>query len=386
MDKKSKISKQISSILNKKRLKIEDEEELTRFVNDFSDDVDVDNYLKDNWNKADGDVKVPQMFQAIKRKSNINSREKYNWIETAWFEKVSVASILLVLCLGTMYFINSTNSISRSVTGEILQIQNDNQVTLAVGDKVFNLSEKNVVLSNNKAEVNGTESQLEVKAFNIEKNDASVAQWSTLKVPKMKSYFMKLSDGTKVWLNSCSEIKFPDHFVEGKREVFIKGEAYFEVQSNVKNPFLVHTSNSVVEVTGTKFNVNSYSNEPNTVTLLEGKVSVCVGSEKYQIMPGQQLVRNNNGECNIVKVDAALYSMWKDGVYEFSNMPLKDLAYRLERWYNIKFEFENTAIANECFSGMIKKEYDIKYFIEVLEKTTNYKFTLQGSKIVVKEE
>ncbi|WP_068472659.1 FecR family protein [Saccharicrinis aurantiacus] len=386
MDNNSKISKHIGSILNKKRIKIDEAEELTEFVNNFSESIDVDNYLKNNWNEADGDIKLPHMLQAIKKKSNISSQEKIKWYKTIWFERISVASVLLVLCIGTMFYIKSSQPETESLIGKAgLKVVED-QITLSVGGDVFNLSKKNIAFNKNKAEVNGTESQLVVNAIEEESKTISVAQWSTLKVPKLKNYFIKLSDGTKVWLNACSEIKFPDHFVDGKREVFISGEAYFEVQSDVNNPFFVNTNNSVIQVTGTKFNVNNYRDELNTVTLLEGKVSVKVGEEKYHILPGQQLVRGNDGECNILKVDAALYSMWKDGVYEFSNMPIKELACRLERWYDVDFEFENDSIASDCFSGMIKKEYDIKYFIQVLEKTTNYKFTLQGSKIVVKEE
>ena len=187
-------------------------------------------------------------------------------------------------------------------------------------------------------------------------------------------------------MNACSELRFPDHFAEGKREISLIGEAYFIVQSDTANPFFVTTQASKIMVTGTKFNVCSYNDENRSyVTLLEGKVGVHVNGQLHQIKPGEQLTQDEKGKIQINQVDPLVYISWKDGLFEFNDMSLDDIALRLTKWFDVNFEFENKKVASQRFTGMVKKEQQIDYFLKILEKTTDLNFIYtDDSKVIIK--
>lgn len=150
---------------------------------------------------------------------------------------------------------------------------------------------------------------------------------------------MTLSDGTKVWINAESEIKYPVVFGPDKREVFITGEAFFEVVKDSLRPFIVHTPNAQTTVLGTSFNVMAYPDERHTeITLLKGAVVVEAAGRNQYIKPGQQVqVDNVSKEMNCREVNAGRYASWKDGLFDFEGMKLEDLAVELSRWYDVDF-------------------------------------------------
>ena len=148
-------------------------------------------------------------------------------------------------------------------------------------------------------------------------------------------YKLVLSDGTKVWLNSASKLKYPVAFTGGQRKVFLEGEAYFEVAADTVHPFLVETSGMSVTVLGTGFNVMAYPEEMEAaVTLVHGKVGVQTDHRQQILQPDEQYVYQTTTRRGTVrKVDVSQYVDWKDGILNFDSMPLEELTRRLGRWY-----------------------------------------------------
>lgn len=207
---------------------------------------------------------------------------------------------------------------------------------------------------------------------------------NTLIVPVGGIYAVNLSDGTKVWLNSKSSLKYPVEFSSDKRIVTLEGEAYFEVAKNPHSPFIVKTKSGNVTVLGTHFNVSSYTEDQLfAATLAEGKVKVSgisTESEKTSVAltPGQQArIYHKNEEIKITEVDPAAYTAWKDGRFYFENESLKSILTKMSRWYNFNVKFENKSLEQIKFTGVVLKQEPIDRLLDIISKTSNvnYKIT-----------
>lgn len=221
------------------------------------------------------------------------------------------------------------------------------------------------------------------------KNESfSKVEYNTIIVPRKGEYRLTLADGTKVYLNSESEIRFPTFFEGEERKVFLKGEAFFDVTPNEKQPFVVEVGEIDVRVLGTRFNVNAYS--PKQVirtTLVSGKVQVKDRSDHTSAIlePGQQAVWSE-GAFSMYTVDALAVSAWIDGKFYFENgATLEEIAEQLKRWYDIDFFFVSDRVKHFVFAGVIKKEYTANEIFSIIEKTTRVKFTVKGRDVFVDE-
>lgn len=166
-------------------------------------------------------------------------------------------------------------------------------------------------------------------------------EFHTLSVPRAGEYMMVLSDGSRVWLNAKSELKFPVKFDTDKREVFLTGEAYFEVVKDLEYPFIVSTPRTKTTVLGTSFNVMAYQNEAHTEITLESRaVAVSAGTRQRRIIPGQQVAVSSES-FEMRQVNIAFYTSWKEGLFDFDNMTLDELCVKLGRWYDVEFFFVN---------------------------------------------
>jgi ferric-dicitrate binding protein FerR (iron transport regulator) len=214
-----------------------------------------------------------------------------------------------------------------------------------------------------------------------------VPVYHTIVVPVTGEYSFTLSDGTKVWMNSDSELRFPTQFVGDKREIFLKGEIYLEVATDSARPFIVHTPEVAVQVLGTKFNMAAYTNEKRVVTtLLEGAVKVMGVGKQQQLRPGEQaIVHLDDATIRTEQVDASVFVSWIKGVFEYENMPLEEIAIQLERWYDVKFVFAAPEFKSRRFTGVVKKYEVLNDVLKLIEKTTNVCFTMNGRVIAVQE-
>ena len=186
-------------------------------------------------------------------------------------------------------------------------------------------------------------------------------------------------------MNSESRLRFPVEFIGDKREVYLEGEACFEVAKDMKKPFIVHTTKADVRVLGTVFNISAYSGEINTeVTLVDGKVQVCAGNVEKLLVPDQQFVLNNEtSEVVVREVNAQNYIAWTDGLFRFDAMPLGQLMIRLGRWYDITYEFKDVSLQNVRFTGGFRKYDDICHIVGMIGEITNVTFNVDGNKVII---
>lgn len=208
--------------------------------------------------------------------------------------------------------------------------------------------------------------------------------YNVLNVPRGGEYALNLSDGTKVWLNSDSRLRFPVQFVGDKREVFLCGEAYFEVAHNVAQPFVVHTSLGKVEVLGTEFNVQDYEDEQQVVTtLVNGKVMYIAGQgEDCVLSPGYQSIESRNGDAlQVREVNLEEYVGWKDGLYTFYNYTLEEIMRTVERNYDVRVSFKEDALKTLRFSGDLKKYDEVEKFLRFIEMGGDVVFVVEGKTI-----
>lgn len=207
--------------------------------------------------------------------------------------------------------------------------------------------------------------------------------FNTISTPNGGQYQIALPDGSKAWLNAASSLRFPSYFAGDERMVELEGEGYFEVAANAAKPFRVKIKEGVIEVLGTSFNVNAYSDE-NTArtTLLQGAVKVHKGTEAMILKPGQQAVMvNKGGMTKLMNADTELAIAWKNGFFQFDGIGLPELMRQISRWYNLEVRFEGTIPERE-FAGKISRDVNLQDVLKALQiNGVNFKRT--GNILVV---
>ena len=209
-------------------------------------------------------------------------------------------------------------------------------------------------------------------------------QYNTLITPRGGQYQITLADGTKVWLNSGSSLKFPVAFTGQERVVKLTGEAYFEVIEDKEHPFKVLTSNMEVEDLGTHFNISAYPDEPNIkTTLLEGSVAVRNSGNEVTLKPGQQSIASNQttGEIKVENVDTEMSVAWKNGYFSFHNTSIYEIMKEISRWYDVDVHFDDSL--HVYLNGEISRDVKVSKVFEMLELTGELKFYIEGKKILV---
>lgn len=213
--------------------------------------------------------------------------------------------------------------------------------------------------------------------------------YNTLEIPRGAEYFLLLSDSTKVWLNSDSRLRYPIRFVGDERYVELFGEAYFEVAKHKDKPFKVKTGGQFIEVLGTEFNISSYEQEELIyTTLVEGRVKVYSENTpelSQSLVPGYQTYYyKETGDISIREVDVRLYTAWKDGVFSFKNETLGKMMETLSRWYNMEVVFENENLERVRFTGDIQRYEELDKLLNLLEKTEEVQFVINGDQLIIK--
>ena len=182
-----------------------------------------------------------------------------------------------------------------------------------------------------------------------------------------------LSDGTQVWLNGGSRLKYPSRFAADCREVDLSGEAYFEVTKDSLRPFTVRTVSSKVEVLGTSFNVSAETERKCVATLVEGQVRMQDTDEhKVVLAPGQQAVLDEKGGWKVEEVDVRYFTAWKDGKFAFKDASLETILEKLARYYGVQFRFENSQVAALTYTTIIKQYENVEDALLILEKTGDF--------------
>ena len=211
-------------------------------------------------------------------------------------------------------------------------------------------------------------------------------KYHTLTVPVGGEYHFTLADGTRVWVNSASEVRFPNCFSGERREIYVKGEVYLEVARDEKHPFIVYTGENEVRVLGTRFNLTAYPDEQKVITtLVEGSVEFRNDQSSVRLKPGEQSVLNRaTNKLEKQKVDVSIYTSWVSGTYEYERSPLSDITRQLSRWYDVQFIYESTEFSNHPFTGVVKRDQSLEEVLSIIEKTTNIRFKISGRTIIIK--
>jgi len=206
-------------------------------------------------------------------------------------------------------------------------------------------------------------------------------------------YQLTLSDGTKVWMNSKSEIRYPVRFSGNTRKVKISGEVYFEVTKDAERPFLVDVNDIEIKVLGTQFNIMAYPEERNIqTTLVEGAVRIMAHGlsgkiRSADLSPGSQAEYDRfSKSVEIKEVDIERFIAWKNGKFVFEKESLNDIMRKLERWYNIKVFFQSNDLKNKRFSARIDRYGNINDILNKIEQTTNICFEIKNNVVQIKKK
>jgi len=207
--------------------------------------------------------------------------------------------------------------------------------------------------------------------------------FNTISTARGNQYQLVLSDGSKVWLNAASSLRFPTSFKGKERRVEITGEAYFEIARNPAMPFKVQAGSGEIDVLGTHFNVNAYDDESSVkTTLLEGAVAIKKEASLQVLAPGQQAEFSPKGKIILSdNVDVAQETAWKDGFFWFNNTDIHTLMRQVSRWYDVEVEFKGN-ITDDGFTGKVSRNVPLSKLLKVLEQYDLH-FTIEGKKIIV---
>ncbi|MFD2874223.1 FecR family protein [Mucilaginibacter ximonensis] len=300
--------------------------------------------------------------------------------------RIAAAAILLVAIGVTLLYLKKLPEAQSDVKNDMLPGSNKATLTLANGKKISLTDaadgtvakERNVTINKN---ANGNLSYVS--------GDQQVApgeiEYNTIETPKGGQYKIKLPDGTDIWLNAETKLKYPTTFASLKnRPIELEGEAYFEVAKDKGHPFIVTTSKEKVEVLGTHFNINAYDNDKVVkTTLLEGSVKVSNQAGSTKIMkPGQQATAD--GESLAIRdVETDYEVAWKDGYFIFNNENLESIMAKISRWYNADVVFMDPTLKSKSFIGTISRFDKVSKVLNMLERTDVAVFNIESGKIIV---
>lgn len=320
-----------------------------------------------------------RMWRKIYRHANLSERKR---LIRRW-SAVAAVFIPIVLATVLLLFFDGSKPVGQMV---VITKTESHQVRLYLNDgsvvEVQNMNKDSVVIEKGAGIFLDTTNSIVYKALQQESVELV---YNTLHVPRCCEYHLVLADGTQVWLNSDSELRFPVDFVGDERRVYLRGEAYFQVAKNAEKPFRVEASEMVVEALGTSFDVNSYRDgELLFATLVEGSVKVSHrgSGNECVLSPGEQAVCSA-GLLNIVDVNINDVIGWKDGRFVFSNMTLEEISGQLERWYDVQINFQDMQVRKYRFTGVMKRYNRFTQLIELIEETANVRFMVDGKNVLI---
>ncbi len=332
-----------------------------------------------------------KLWKKIRRFDNEFSKKSYGF-KLRSFAKVA-ASFLILLSLGGLIYHHfyriekqyqfSESKINLKTDNPLLVLSNGETVELKKTEsKIEVLKGQDAIKVNNDQIVD-----------NHPSNDKTTLEvkYNEVIIPFGKKSKLVLEDGTTVWLNAGSHFAFPPKFIGKNREVFLDGEAYFEVAKDVTKPFLISTGDIKIEVVGTKFNLTAYSSDNLSETvLLEGGVNIWdngkLFKDKISMSPNQKVTYSKSGKDFILEpeMDPGLYIAWVDGWYPFKNESLEKVFLKLERYYNIRFEYDQKIISRVLpVSGKLDLKDSLDEVMSVLSKVAKFNYQISGNSVIM---
>ncbi|APU96001.1 FecR family protein [Sphingobacterium siyangense] len=360
----------------------EETAELFQYFQDTNNKEALEQMIENQLESRDKEELIDKMIlDRVFGKIDLDT-EPQNIKSPTWYKTTGVAAAIILIISISYLFLN--RSTYNDHTATIIEPGRDKATLVLSSGKTIVLED---VANGKLTEELGTTIEKTEKGginYKIEGNTDVRIAMNLLNVPKGGQFQITLSDGTKVWLNSNSSLKYPSAFSTSERRVELTGEAYFEVSKNKQKPFIVETSLQKVEVLGTKFNINAYDDESSTQTsLAEGSVRVSCKNNTTLLKPGQQsTLTDQNIAVRSINLDQVLD--WKNGDFNFSNNNLKEIMRKISRWYNIEVIFEGP-ISQETYVAQISRKKRLNDVLRALQLSGSIKYSIRNNKLYISQ-
>jgi len=367
----------------------EEEDFLTRYYRYFDREELFSSSLQEEEKKNIESRMLGNLRRKISGLQVVSPRHRINKV----FLRVAAAVTLLLILVGGLYIYRHQplppEGLSvKQVHGSSKDIQpggNKAILTLASGERIALDSTRSGIIARQGASKVMKHGNNQLTYSDSGHGEDEIA-FNTITTPRGGQYSLILSDGTKVWLNSASSLKFPIAFSNGKREVTLTGEAYFEVAHVDHRPFRVHAGSLEVEDIGTHFDIMAYQDEAAVkTTVLEGAVRVSRGKQSRLLRPGEQAIVGGENSATILvrKEDSEDAIAWKNGYFSFNSTEITEIMKQISRWYDVNIVYRDSI--RGYLNGHIRRSVTISHVLEMLELTGEIKFRIEGRNIIVKK-
>jgi ferric-dicitrate binding protein FerR (iron transport regulator) len=391
----------------------------SKLINSFLEGTLTEDENQELQNWLDADPQNELLFQNLKTDEYLKSELKllHSFDEEKAFEKIretitnqsqslviplkknhvrrmiwsAAAAIVFIAIPLSIIFLNTPKNLGKDIVQSNAIPEIPQERIAAGGNKaILTLSDGSVIslndLENGVLTQEGNVDIVKLKdgqiAYGNAENATPEIHYNVITTPKGGKYNLTLSDGTKVWLNAASSLRFPASFSGKTRKVEMEGEVYFDIAEDLKHPFIVMVNGAEILVTGTEFNVNAYKDESTMkITLLEGNVSLKSSVNHTKLMAGQQ-AEISEGNFHVHKtVDLEDIIAWKEGLFHFNKADIKMVMKEIARWYDVEVEFKDAG-KRRVFKGEMQRDLELSQVIKILNKH-HIKVDLSGRKMIV---
>lgn len=323
------------------------------------------------WKRKRAMLCTPEVTESIKNAANVERifGDKHNNKNAIFITLLSMAAIFIVGI--TLYLYKPEKpAVPLLTTTKNIQLQLPGGQIVDLSDTKGQAQAGNVLLNNTN------------KLLTYSSQHTSIVQWATLTVPRGKDYKINLSDGSEVWMNADTKLKFPLNFSDTTREITIDGEAYVKVSKNARQPFIVHLPGGTVQVLGTEFNVNSYDTSNTRVSLVNGIVQVKTTTANLVIKPGKEVRLDPiTGQLHLQSFNEDYTLSWRKGIYAFRNSSLSEVLQVLPRWFDVSLKIDDPKFAQKRFTGIIDRNLPIEQSLDILKKTNDFDYSLKDGEV-----
>lgn len=376
------------------RLSSDEEEQLRRWIEDDESHREYFNSIRDFYLDKENTKRTPLHEKQLSGAMANRQGNKHITRRLLIYGTSVAAAVAIMLVVFLWNGDRGPTTETAMNTQETMQLEKivpgSRKATLLMDDgNTYILTEESRI----ETEIDGIRISSSGESLSYSQKEAAVAasemKYNTLRVPRGGEYFLLLSDSTRVWINSESEVRYPVQFAGDHRTVELTGEAYFEVSGNPDKPFQVISSGQLVEVLGTKFNISSYEEDPSIyTTLVEGRVQVSSlenASEPVLLLPNDQGIFNKADKGIITRdVDPSSYIAWTEGRFVFCNQRMDSIMLVLQRWYDIDVRFQEKSLKELCFTGNIKRYTDFEQILKLLQDTNEMEYEISERTVMLK--
>lgn len=325
------------------------------------------------------------VFNHISGKLCLNTGKKTPFYQKKWVTYAVSSVAFIALCIAVGYFtLQEKPSLEKTVEKQMFDPGSKKAYLLSLKGDMIDLSESFEVEKEDGTIISNKSQG--VISFQKVKPVKKAIEQQTIYVPKSGEYELVLSDGSKVYLNSESQLTFPSYFEGDTRQVELSGEAYFDVKKDTK-PFIIHTQDLTIEVLGTSFNINAYKTNPYVnATLVEGSIRIHVTEhpETFLLNPEHNFRLDKvSDEISVQQVNTDIYTAWVKGEFVFRNQPLMEIFSQLERWYDFTIIYKSPDIRKMRFTGSAEKGRPLNYLLDQIQAVTDIQYKPEGDKIIL---